>query len=248
MAPHTAGPFLFVLLHHNFNRFILKKKLLILLFLLSFPSALYVILSVGNINFIRLPYFGEKELAANGKDTIYHSVAPFKFINQDGITVTEKNYEGKIYVADYFFTTCKSICPKMANELQRVQEKFQYMNGAVQILSHTVNPENDSVPVLKAYSEMIHADTKVWNFVTGDKKELYDMARNSYLVNAMQGDGGKDDFIHSELFVLVDKEKHIRGIYDGTNIKEVNNLLDDIKVLIAEYIIKENKKKKHEQE
>ncbi len=222
----------------------MKKKLIILLFLLSFPSVLYVLLSVGKTNFIHLPYFGEKELAANGKDTIYHSIAPFKFINQDGIYITEKNYEGKIYVADYFFTTCKSICPKMANELQRVQEKFQYTNGLVQILSHTVNPENDSVPVLKAYSEMIHADTKMWNFVTGDKKELYDMARYSYLVNAMTGDGGPDDFIHSEFFVLIDKEKHIRGIYDGTNIKEVNNLLDDIKVLIAEYIIKENKTKK----
>ena len=161
---------------------------------------------------------------------------------------TEKNYEGKIYVADYFFTTCKSICPKMANELQRVQEKFKYTNGLVQILSHTVNPENDSISVLKDYSEMIHADTKIWNFVTGDKKELYDMARYSYLVNAMQGDGGPDDFIHSELFVLVDKEKHIRGIYDGTNIKEVNNLLDDIKVLMAEYIIKENNAKKRQQE
>jgi protein SCO1/2 len=108
-----------------------------------------------------------------------------------------------------------------------------------------VNPENDSVPVLKAYSEMVHADTKMWNFVTGDKKELYDIARNGYLVNAMEGNGGPDDFIHSELFVLVDKEKHIRGIYDGTNIKEVNELLDDIKVLIAEYTIKEKAKTKN---
>jgi protein SCO1/2 len=222
----------------------MKKKLLILLFLLSFPSVLYVILSVGKTNFIHLSYFGEKEVAPNEKDTIYHSIAPFKFVNQNGDTITEKNYEGKIYVADYFFTTCKSICPKMATELQRVQQKFAYTNGMVQLLSHTVDPEHDSVPVLNAYSKLVHADTKMWNFVTGDKKELYDMARYSYLVNAMQGDGGPDDFIHSELFVLVDKEKHIRGIYDGTDIKAVNNLLDDIKVLIAEYIIKENKNKK----
>jgi protein SCO1 len=222
----------------------LKKKLFILLAILSFPSALYVLLSVGKTNFIHLNYVGERELAPNGKDTIYHSIAPFKFVNQDGDTITEKNYEGKIYVADYFFTTCKSICPKMATEFQRVQEKFEYMQGTVQLLSHTVNPENDSVPVLKAYSEMVHADNKMWNFVTGDKKQLYDMARYSYLLNALEGDGGPDDFIHSELFVLVDKEKHIRGIYDGTNIKAVSNLLDDIKVLIAEYIIKENKNKK----
>jgi len=94
---------------------------------------------------------------------------------------------------------------------------------------------------------MIHADNGMWDFVTGDKKQLYDMARDSYLVNAMKGDGGKDDFIHSELFVLVDKEKHIRGIYDGTDIKAVNDLLDDINVLIAEYAIKENKNKKSDE-
>jgi len=221
-----------------------KKKIIILLFLLTFPSVFYVLLTTGKHNFIHLPYFGPKELAANGKDTVYHSIAPFSFVNQDGKVLTEKDYEGKIYVADYFFTTCKSICPKMTTELQRVQDKFSYMKGMVQILSHTVNPENDSVPVLKAYSNMVHADNSMWNFVTGDKKQLYDMARNSYFLNALEaGDGGPDDFIHSELFVLIDKEKHIRGIYDGTNIKAVNDLLDDIKVLIAEYTIKETKEK-----
>lgn len=225
----------------------MKKKstlFIILLLILTFPSVLYVILATGETNFIRLPYFGERELASNGKDTIYHSVKPFSFINQEGKVITDKDYEGKIYVADYFFTTCKSICPKMATELLRVQEKFEYTKGIVQILSHTVNPENDSVPVLKAYADMIHAKTDMWNFVTGDKKQLYDMARESYMVNAMEGDGGPDDFIHSELFILVDKEKHIRGIYDGTDIKAVNDLLDDIKVLIAEYTIKETKEKK----
>jgi protein SCO1/2 len=220
------------------------KVFFILLFILTFPSVFYVIFTTGKHNFMHLPFIGERDLAANGKDTIYHSIPPFAFINQNGETITEKNYEGKIYVADYFFTTCQSICPKMATELQRVQDKFAYTKGLVQILSHTVNPENDSVPVLKAYSEMVHADNTMWNFVTGDKKELYDIARNGYLVNAMKGDGGPDDFIHSELFVLVDKEKHIRGVYDGTNIKEVNELLDDLKVLMAEYEAKENAKRK----
>ncbi|MCE3280950.1 MAG: photosynthetic protein synthase [Bacteroidetes bacterium] len=233
-----------VFLQHKIQNKLKKGTvLIILLFILTFPSVLYVILATGETNFIRLPYIGERELAANGKDTIYHSVQPFSFINQDGKTITDKDYDGKIYVADYFFTTCQTICPKMATELLRVQEKFAYTNGLVQILSHTVNPENDSVPVLKSYSEMIHADNSMWNFVTGDKKQLYDMARYSYLVNAMEGNGGPDDFIHSELFVLVDKEKHIRGIYDGTDIKAVNDLLDDIKVLIAEYAIKETKDK-----
>ncbi|HET6228092.1 MAG TPA: SCO family protein [Bacteroidia bacterium] len=220
------------------------RKLLILLFLLTFPSVFYVIFTTGKHNFMRLNYIGEKQLAENGKDTIFHSIPPFEFINQDGKKITDKDYEGKIYVADYFFTTCQSICPKMATELLRVQEAFAYTKGLVQILSHTVNPENDSVPVLRAYSDMVHADNSMWNFVTGDKKQLYDIARNGYLVNAMQGDGGKDDFIHSELFVLVDKEKHIRGIYDGTDIKAVNSLLEDVKVLMAEYAAKDNAKRK----
>jgi len=220
-----------------------KKKLLILFLLLSFPSIFYVILTTGKHDFIHLPFYGEKELAANGKDTLYHAIPSFQFINQDGDSITDKTYDGKIYVVDYFFSTCKSICPKMASELIRVQKKFSYTNGLVQILSHTVNPENDSVPVLKAYANMVHADAKMWNFVTGDKKKLYDIARNGYLLNALEGDGGADDFIHSELFILIDKEKHIRGIYDGTKLKEVSNLIDDIKVLIAEYFIKEKPKR-----
>lgn len=229
----------------------MKRKIIILLLLLSFPSILYVFLTTGKHNFVRLPYIGEKTIAANGKDTIYHTIPPFKFVNQDGDTITDKNYDGKIYVADYFFTTCQSICPKMATQMLRIQEKFSYTNGLVQILSHTVDPENDSVTELNNYAKMVHADTKMWNFVTGDKKQLYDIARNGYLINALQarpperhpsfgrGDGGPNAFIHSELFVLVDKERHIRGIYDGTKIKGVNDLIDAIKVLMAEYIIKE---------
>lgn len=223
----------------------MKKKFLILLFLLTFPSVLYVVLTTGKHSFVRLPYYGEKMLADNGKDTIYHSIPSFKFVNQNGDTISDKTYDGKIYVADYFFTTCKTICPKMTSELIRVQEKFAYTNGMVQILSYTVNPENDSVPVLKAYANMVHADQKMWSFVTGDKKQLYDLARNGYLLNALEGDGGPDDFIHSELFILVDKEKHIRGIYDGTKITEVSKLIDGIKVLMAEYLIKEEAKKRH---
>src|SRR4051812_36215217 len=119
---------IFVCTFAGINPIAMKRKLLILLFLLSFPSALYVFLSVGRTNFIHLPYFGEKQLAPNG-DTIYHSVAPFSFTNQDGKTITERDYYGKIYVADYFFTTCKSICPKMTTELIRVQDKFAYTNG-----------------------------------------------------------------------------------------------------------------------
>ena len=237
MALHFAEPFLFVLLCTN-SYILVKTKLIILFFLLAFPSVLYVVLTTGKHNFVRLPYYGEKILADNGKDTIYHTIPSFEFVNQHGDTISDKTYDGKIYVATYFFTTCKTICPKMTAELLRVQAKFSHTNGLIQILSHTVNPENDSVPVLKAYSQMVHADDKMWNFVTGDKKQLYGLARNGYLLNALEGDGGADDFIHSELFILVDKQKHIRGIYDGTSITEVSKLIDGIKVLMAEYIIR----------
>lgn len=222
----------------------MKSKIIILVLLLSLPSIFYVVLTTGKHDFVRLPYYGPHEIAENGKDTIYHSIPAFKFVNQNGDTVTDKTFDDKIYVADYFFATCNTICPQMAVQLLRIQEKFAYTKEQVKILSHTVNPENDSVPVLNAYANMVHADTSMWTFVTGDKKELYDIARKGYLLNALQGDGGPNDFIHSEIFVLIDKQKHIRGIYDGTKIGDVNKLIDDIKILMAEYIIKEKKENK----
>lgn len=222
----------------------MQKKIFILLFLLSFPSVFYVILTTGKHNFVHLPFYGEKKIAANGKDTIYHSIPPFKFVNQDGDTITDKMLEGKIYIADYFSTTCKKGCQKLTTELLRLQEKFSYTKATVKIVSFTANPEEDSVPVLKAYSKLVHADSKMWNFVTGDKKQLIDLAHNGYSLNTLGGNDGTDEFMHSKFFILVDKEKHIRGIFDGTNIQQTNNLLDAIKVLIAEYYIKDNAKKK----
>ena len=220
----------------------MNKKVILLLGVLLFPSVLYLVLTTGKHNFVHLQYFGPREVSKtllNGKektDTIYHSVPSFRFVNQLGDTVTDKNYEGKIYVADFFFASCQSICPKMSTQLQRVQEKFE-SNNDVLLLSHTVNPEEDTVQALAKYAAMVHANNKKWNFVTGDKKQLYDIARNGYFVTALEGDGGPDDFIHSEKFILVDKEKHIRGIYDGTSTVEVDRLMDEINVLIAEYFV-----------
>ena len=220
----------------------MKNKLFILIFLLSFPSVLYVVLTTGKHNFIHLPFYGEKKLAANGKDTLYHSVPPFKFVNQDGELISDKMFDGKIYIASYFYTTCTVICPKMTTELLRVQEKFEYTNGLVQIVSHTVKPQYDSVLALKAYANMVHSNGKIWSFLTGDKKQIVDLARNGYLLNASEGHGDSTDFIPMDFFILVDKEKHIRGVYNGTKMKEVNNLIDDVKVLMAEYLIKDKKK------
>lgn len=180
-----------------------------------------------------LPYYGPKETSANG-DTVYHQVPAFSFVNQDGKIINQEDVNGKIYVADFFFVKCEGICPKMAKQLQRVQERFRN-DTTVMFISHTVNPEEDSVEILAGYAAQMKADTKQWSFVTGGKKELYDMARNGYYLTVLKGDGGPDDFIHSENFILVDPGKHIRGIYDGTNSSEVDRMMRDITMLKEEY-------------
>ncbi len=168
-----------------------------------------------------------------------HHVEPFSFINQDGKTMTEKDLEGKIYVVEYFFTTCEGICPKMNDNMAKVYQAFRGQHD-VAILSHTVDPETDTVEQLKRYSLKYDADPAQWNFVTGDKMELYKMAINSYLVTAVEDTTKKEimpDFIHSEKFVLIDKEKHIRGSYDGTKEAEIKKLISDILELKKEYAL-----------
>ncbi|MCX6297086.1 MAG: SCO family protein [Bacteroidetes bacterium] len=158
---------------------------------------------------------------------------PFSFTDQDGKIVTEKDFEGSVYVTDFFFTTCHSICPIMSNQMERIAEKFKG-NTEVKILSYTVDPEVDTVQQLKAYAIKHNADSKQWHFVTGKKRALYQIARTGYLLNAEQGNGGPDDFIHTQNFALIDKEKRIRGFYDGTDSTEINQLMKDIDLLLAE--------------
>ncbi len=189
-----------------------------------------------------LPIYGEKSYEAkNGKtDTTYHTIQNFSFINQDGKTITQKDFDNCVYVADFFFTTCRSICPIMSTQMQRIAEHFKG-NTEVKFLSHTVDPETDTVEQLKRYAIKHKADVKQWMLVTGDKKALYDIARTSYLLDAEKGDGGPDDFIHTQNFALIDKDKRIRGYYDGTNTAEMNQLIKDIDLLLAEYRYKEKK-------
>lgn len=184
-----------------------------------------------------LAYFGKKRSMKEG-DTTYHTVKPFLFIDQYNENVTEETVKGKIYVADFFFTTCQSICPIMSNQLERVYQKF-HNNPDVLILSHTVAPEEDSVNVLMDYAKLHGVKDKQWLFLTGDKKDLYAMARQSYLLNAEEGNGDEDDFIHTQNFALIDKEKHLRGFYDGTDSIEVARLITDIGILLEEYRYKE---------
>ena len=164
----------------------------------------------------------------------FHKIAPFSLTNQNGLTVTEKDYMNKIYVADFFFTTCPSICPKMTANMGLIQENIKNDNQVL-LLSFSVTPEIDSVQQLKSYAiEKGVIDSK-WNLLTGNKKEIYELARKSYLAVKTDGDGGEHDMIHTENFILVDPEKRIRGFYDGTDINAMDELLSDIKVLQMEY-------------
>lgn len=165
-----------------------------------------------------------------------HRVRQFSFVDQDGKIVTNEDVKGKVYVVEYFFTTCKGICPKMNENMNKVYQAFRG-NNDVLILSHTVDPRKDTVQAMKEYSLRFEADPNQWLFLTGDKKELYDMARYSYLVTASDDTASTDiqsDFIHTDRFVLVDRTGHIRGQYEGTDVASVNKLIEDIKELLKE--------------
>ncbi len=178
-----------------------------------------------------LPVFGEKHLS--NLDTIYHTVGNFTFTNQFNSKISENTIKNKIYVADFFFATCQSICPQMSTNLKLVQQAFEN-DSSVLILCHTVNPMHDTVEVLNNYSKTYGAIKNKWHFLTGNKKEIYKTARLDYLVNAFEDDGSAEGFLHSELLILVDKKQRIRGYYDGTNETEVKKLIEDIKLLKKE--------------
>ena len=157
----------------------------------------------------------------------YHTISDFSFTNQNGKSITQKDYEGKIYVADFFFTTCKSICPKMTTNLVEVQKAF-LDNSKVKLLSFSVMPDVDSVSVLKEYAKINSVIDSKWNLVTGDKKAIYAMARKSYLAVKQGKPEELYDMVHTENFVLVDSKRRIRGFYDGTKKEEIQRLIEDI--------------------
>lgn len=160
-----------------------------------------------------------------------HTVKDFNLINQNGIKVSSKDYENKIYVVDFFFTSCPSICPIMTNNMLLIQEEF-IQNNNIMLLSMSVTPEIDNVEVLKKYAiEKGVIDSK-WNITTGSKKHIYELARKSFFAVLDRGDGGLQDFIHTPNFILVDTKKQIRGIYDGTVEKEISRLIQDINILV----------------
>jgi protein SCO1/2 len=216
----------------------------------------FVLLLAGFYFFV----FKDEDLSKSPLTVINANVDSFSFINQDGKQVTEKDVEGKVYVAEYFFTTCKGICPKMNANMRRIFDV--YKNEAdFMILSHSCMPETDSVPLMKAYearminSKLIkNADGSYkiepgdsgkpvinpnWNFLTGDKRALYKMARESYMIDNNKPDSSQnisDQFIHTQFFALVDKQRRVRGIYDGLKEDEIEKLLGDIKGLLKEKV------------
>ena len=194
-------------------------------------SLLFVALSCSQDK--KLPFLGRHQTQVNGgkTDTIYHQIPPYRFLNQDSIWVSEKDMEGKIYIADFFFTTCPTICPKMKTQLLRIYERYA-TNDQIRILSHSIDPDFDKPYILRQYASRLDVKAPRWNMLTGDKKTIYALGEKSYMVTAQEDKNEVGGFVHSGAFILVDKQRHIRGIYDGTKEEEVNHLIEDIEILL----------------
>lgn len=209
------------------------KKYRIFFGAMAVVSAVSIFLFYRVLNRKTLPVFDPADVNPELVDSTvqyksrFHKIADFSFVNQNGKTITQKDYDGKIYVADFFFTTCGSICPKMTTNLVEVQKAIKN-NPKVMLLSHTVTPEIDSVPVLKAYALKNGVDDSKWNLVTGEKKDIYTMARKSYLAVKLGKPDELYDMVHTENFVLVDTKRRVRGFYDGTNPDDIKRLIEDI--------------------
>ncbi len=216
-------------------------KQLKLFFLILFILSGIIIFVFYNILYVEkpLPIYQPNRIDASLVDSSiqhqrkYHTIADFKLVNQNGETITQDTYKDKIYVADFFFTTCQTICPIMTDQMHRIQEELKHDNEVL-LLSHSVTPEIDSVEQLKRYAIEKGVNDEKWNLVTGDRKQIYDLARKSYLV--VKHDDSEDyGMVHTENFALIDKKKQIRGIYNGVSPASVDSLLMDIQKLKKEY-------------
>lgn len=208
-------------------------------FLLS-TIIIYIFYSILNVE-KRLPIWQPSSIDKSLVDSTiqhvkkYHKIANFSLTNQNGKTITQEDYKDKIYVADFFFTTCQTICPIMTDNMYDIQKAILNDNE-VMLLSHSVTPVIDSVAQLKKYAKLKGVNDAKWNLVTGDKKQIYNLARKSYLAVQTTGNGDAFDMIHTENFMLIDKKRQIRGFYDGTSKASIDSLLTDIKILKKEYL------------
>ena len=181
---------------------------------------------------LELPILGERYVDDN-QDTVYHTIAQFSFVNQVGDTISNADVSGKVYVADFFFTTCPTICPVMKKEMLRVHEKFKD-NPNFKILSHSIEPTHDTQEVLKDYAEKLGiTDASTWNFLTGDQEKIFEMGQTSYLTTAMADQMEPGGFLHSGAFLLIDQQGRIRGVYDGTKSDQVDRLINDIPKILT---------------
>jgi len=172
-----------------------------------------------------LPIYGNRDF--NGKDSVFHTIASFSFVDQDSTTITNDTFKDKIYVADFFFTSCRTICPKMKTQMKRVYDETTDL-ADVKLLSHTIDPEYDTVALLHNFANLLGVSSDRWHFVTGARDSIYNIAQASYLSTAKEDNSEPDRFVHSGAFVLVDKQRRIRGVYDGTREADVDRLLKDI--------------------
>jgi protein SCO1/2 len=179
----------------------------------------------------RLPILGEPLITQ--KDTIYPTIADFSLIDQDSNAVTNHTFDGKIYVADFIFLSCPSICPKMTREMNKVYTRFAG-DPRIGLLSHTIDPEHDTVARLSRYTHDLGVATQKWHFVTGNSDSIFTLAKRSYFATAYPDSLDPGNFIHSGGLLLVDKNRHVRGVYDGTDPKETERLMDDMQILLKE--------------
>jgi len=196
------------------------------------PLFVFIIACSQSVEKDRLPFYGNT--IYGDKDTTYHTIQDFVLLDQDSSLITNQGLSNKIYVADFFFTSCPTICPVMKAQMLRVHEKFKE-NEQFIILSHTIDPEYDTIPLLKDYGERLGASADTWKFLWGSKEEIYDLAEGSYMSIADEDASAPGGFVHSGAFLLVDKKGRVRGVYDGTKEEQVDVLMKDIERLLAEY-------------
>lgn len=201
--------------------------------LLKFLMLLMIVTAFGCQQKVeKLPIYGRKQI--DGNDTTYHTIADYKFVNQDSNYVTPATFKDKIYVSDFFFTTCRSICPIMKTQMLRVYEKYKD-NPNVVLLSHSIDPEYDTVGLLRDFADKLGVTSDKWHFVTGNKDEIYRLGQTSYMVTAVEDSSEPDGIVHDGRFVLVDRQRRVRGAYDGTKEEQVDVLMKDIDRLLREY-------------
>jgi protein SCO1/2 len=203
-----------------------RKLILFVLLVIGIPVLAFFIVRHYESGYAPLQFYGPVSSTTND-EIAYHKVPPFLFTDQDNQLISLDDTDGKVFVANFFFTSCPTICPRMTRNLQSVQELYRN-DQAIMFLSFTVDPKRDTPERMRAFAEKYQANTPQWRFLTGEKKALYTLARNGFFLSASEGDGGPGDFIHSENLILVDRQNHIRGYYNGTDESAVEQLVKDI--------------------